>query len=344
MADRGSVIESKALVRMRDVASALGISVSTVSRALSQPHLVSEETLNRVTQMTANMRYRPNLAARDLRRRTTGALLVAVPSFSPLFLEIFRGAEQEAVRRGYSVLMAHTGSDADREHMFLDQVLSKRADGIVLVSTMDLARLANRNAGFPVMVTALDTIAVGAVPNIRIDNVAGAFAAVQYLIDSGHRRIAHISGPLDQTMARDRALGFANAVAAAGLEPAECPRVNGDFSLASGEALMARLLTRYPRPTAVFAANDEIAVGALQAIKRDNLRIAQDISVIGFDGLRIGLLYDPPLSTIGFDKVELGRLAIAALVASIEGRPAEADVTLPTSLEIRGTTGPPVPH
>ena len=104
---------------------------------------------------------------------------------------------------------------------------------------------------------------------------------------------------------------------------------------------MARLLTRYPRPTAVFAANDEIAVGALQAIKRDNMRIGEDISVIGFDDLRIGMLYDPPLTTIGFDKVELGRSAIRALVASIAGQTDLPDLTLPTSLEIRGTTGRP---
>jgi len=341
MSDDDPQIDTKPLVRMRDVARALGVSVSTVSRALSQPRLVSVETLDRVGEMTSRMKYRPNLAARDLRTRATRALLVAVPSFSPLFLEIFRGAEQEAVKLGYSVLMAHTGSDADREHVFLDQVLSQQADGIVLVTTGDQDRLAKRRTSLPVMVAALDRISDIGVPNMRIDNIAGARAAVQHLIDLGHRRIAHIGGPVDQAMARDRAHGFAQTIAAAGLEPSHCPRVTGEFSLASGEALMARLLTRYPRPTAVFAANDEIAVGALQAIKRDNMRIGKDISVIGFDDLRIGMLYDPPLTTIGFDKVELGRSAIRALVASIAGRTDLPDLTLPTSLEIRGTTGRP---
>lgn len=342
MADRRQGSDQDGLVLMRDVARALGVSVSTVSRALSQPHLVSEETLERVGAMVARMRYRPNLAARDLRTSTTRALLVAVPSFSPMFLEIFRGAEQEAMQQGYSVLMAHTGSNADREHVFLDQVLSQRADGLVLVTTMDPQRLAERRKNFPAMVIALDSIAGIGVPNMRIDNVAGAAAAVRHLIGLGHRRIAHIGGPPDQSLARERAQGFVEAIAAAGLNQSHCPCLAGEFSLASGEALMARLLTRYPRPTALFAANDEIAVGALQAIKRENLRIGQDISVIGFDGLRIGMLYDPPLTTVGFDKVQLGRLAIAALVASIEGRSNPTDITLPTSLEIRSTTGRPM--
>lgn len=341
MSDSDPPADLEPQVRMRDVARALGVSVSTVSRALSQPQLVSVETLDRVGEMTSRMKYRPNLAARDLRTRATRALLVAVPSFSPLFLEIFRGAEQEAVKQGYSVLMAHTGSNADREHVFLNQVLSQQADGIVLVTTVDAGRLAERRTSLPVMVTALDSVADIGAPNMRIDNVAGAAVAVRHLIDLGHRRIAHIGGPPDQSMARARAAGFAQAIAAAGLEPAHCPCVTGEFTLAAGEALMARLLTRYPRPTAVFAANDELAIGALQAIKRDNLRIGEDLSVIGFDDLRIGMLYDPPLTTVGFDKVELGRLAIRALVASIEGRPAEVDITLPTSLEIRGTTGRP---
>lgn len=329
------------LVRLRDVARALGVSVSTVSRALSQPHLVSQETLERVNAMATRMRYRPNLAARDLRTRSTRSLLVAVPSFSPLFLEIFRGAELEAAAHGYGVLMAHTGSDATREHMFLDQVLSQRADGLVLVTTMDPARLADRRKSFPAMVTALDSGGVAGVPCRQIDNEAGAAAAVAHLVALGHRRIAHIGGPPEQSLARARARGFADAVAAAGLVAAHCPCLAGEFSLASGEALMTRLLTRYPRPTAVFAANDEMAVGAMQAIKRDGLRIGQDISVIGFDDLRIGLLYDPPLTTMGFDKVQLGRLAIAALIAGLNGRAAVADASLPVTLEVRATTGPP---
>ncbi|MEI6486806.1 MAG: LacI family DNA-binding transcriptional regulator [Sphingomonadales bacterium] len=343
MSDQDLDAEPQPQVRMRDVARALGVSVSTVSRALSQPELVSVETLERVGAMAARMRFRPNLAARDLRTRSTRSLLVVVPSFSPLFLEIFRGAEREAVRRGYSVLMAHSGSDAAREHVFLDQVLSQRADGILLVTSADPARLAERQPSLPIMVTAVDTIGGLAAPNVRIDNVAAARTATAHLVALGHRRIAHIGGPPDRLMARDRAQGFAEAIAAAGLEPAHCPTLTGEMTLEAGEARMARLLTRYPRPTAVLAASDELAVGALQAIKRDGLTIGADVSVIGFDDLRIGMLYDPPLTTMAFDKVALGERAIAALVARIEGR-AEGEpaiITLPTQLLERGSCGPP---
>jgi LacI family repressor for deo operon, udp, cdd, tsx, nupC, and nupG len=339
--DNDTAMADRPQVQMRDVARALGVSVSTVSRALSQPELVSVETLDRVREMTARMKYRPNLAARELRTRATHVLFVVVPSFSPLFLEVFRGAEQEASQRGYTALMAHSGHNADREHVFLDQVLSRRADGIALLTTVDQDRLRSRSPSLPIMVTALAGAMGSGVPNIGIDNEAGARAAVQHLIDLGHRRIAHIAGPPDMALTQERARGFAEAVAAAGLEPAHCPVVAGDFAVASGEALMARLLTRYPRPTAVFAANDEIAVGALQAIKRDGLAIGHDVSVVGFDDLRIGMLYDPPLTTMGFDKVALGRRTIAALIDRIETGADVPAVTLPTLLARRATAGSP---
>ncbi len=202
--------------------------------------------------------------------------------------------------------MAYTARDPHREEMFLDQALSQRADGVILVTSADACVLGARKRALPPMVAALEGIEGLNLPMVRVDNVSAAMDATDYLISLGHRRIAHISGPESMSMAEHRAEGFLKAIARGGLNPADCPRVAGDFTLASGEAAMSRLLTRPPCPTAVFAANDEMAVGAVQVLKKAGLRVGVDVSVIGFDDQRIASLYAPALTTIRVPTAELG--------------------------------------
>ena len=332
------------MVTMRDIARELQVSVSTVSRAMSQPHLLADETVARVRAASEQMRYRLNLTARDLRRQQTRTLLVMVPSFSPFFLEIFRGAELEALERDYTALMAFTDRDADQENRILDEVLRNCADGVVLLTSADPDRLRRRPFSPPI-VAAMDEIEALDLPTVQIDNVSGAAEATRHLIGLGHRRIAHVSGPPRQAMALHRVEGFRQAVAEAGLAEADCLVTPGDFTVVSGEQAMARLLTRYPRPTAIFAANDEMAVGVLQAARRDGLAVPEALSVIGFDDQRIGSLHDPPLTTIAVPKVELGRAAMSLLLDRLEGRELRARVTvLPTALLVRGTTSRLMPQ
>lgn len=328
-------------VKMRDIARALDLSISTVSRALSQPHLLSPETVTRVRDEMTRSNYRVNLTARDLRTQATRTALVVVPSFSPFFLEIFRGAEMAAIARGYTALLAYTDRDPAQERRFIEQVLSQRADGLVLVTSSDPAALLDRSFAPPI-VAALDEIEGLDVPVVRIDNVAAAHAATAHLIALGHNRIAHIGGPPGQIMARHRAEGFAAAIAAAGLDPAHCPILSGDFTVASGDDAMSRMLTRYPRPTAVFAANDEVAVGAIQAAHREGLDVPADMSIIGFDDQRIGSLNEPPLTTVAVPKAECGALAMERLLTLLNGEAVSSPVTvLPTELLVRRTTAPP---
>ncbi|MBU3077905.1 LacI family DNA-binding transcriptional regulator [Sphingomonas quercus] len=327
-------------LKMKDVARDLGMSVATVSRVLSQPELVSAATAARVREAIDRLGYRPNLTARDLRRQETRIILVVVPRLSPFFLDVLRGAEAAAHEQGYTVLMAYSGGNPHREGRFLDQVLSRRADGAILVTSVDAAALAARGPALPPVVAALEPVDGLGLPTVRVDNVAAAMAATDYLVTLGHRRIAHISGPDDVPMAQHRAEGFGLAIARAGLDDGACHRIAGDFTLASGERAMARLLTRNPRPTAVFVANDEMAVGAVQVIRKAGLTVGDDISVIGFDDQRIANLYEPSLTTVHVPTADLGHEAVMQLVEAMAGRPAARDIVLTTRLVIRDTTGP----
>lgn len=326
-------------VRMKDVARDLGMSVATVSRALSNPDMVVAAKRERIEEAIARLNYRPNLIARTLRRRESRTALIVFPDLSPFFLDVFLGAERAAGELGYTALMGHCGRDPRREQLFLDQALSGRADGVILVTSSDNTLLAGRSA-FPPLVAMMERIDGCDFPTVRVDNHDGARVATKHLIGLGHRRIAHIAGPA-MAMARHRTAGFRSAIEEAGLDPRHCYVIAGEFSIRSGEAAMERLLTRHPRPTAVFAANDEMAVGALQAIKRAGLRIGVDISVIGFDDQRMAQLYEPKLTTVHVPMEELGYRAMRLLRRTIGGMEESEDVILPTRLVIRETTGAP---
>ena len=327
-------------VTIKEVASEVGVSVATVSRALIHPELLREDTRTKVLAVIDRLGYQPNLIARDLRRRETRLVFVVVPSLSPFFLEVFRGVERGARQAGYAVLVGHAERDGEREQLFLDQVASRRADGMILVTSSEPAVLAARTRPMPPVVAALEWIDGLNLPTVRIDHRAASVSATNHLIELGHRRIAHIAGPVKAPMAQHRREGFEAAMRQAGLDPQTYPRICGDFTVAFGEAAMQTLLACDPPPTAVFAANDEMAVGAIQAIKRAGLTVGRDISVIGFDDQRIASLYEPALTTVRVPTEELGYRSMLTLADIMHGKPIEPDVVLPTTVVVRLTTGP----
>jgi LacI family repressor for deo operon, udp, cdd, tsx, nupC, and nupG len=320
------------------VARELGVSVATVSRALVHPDMLRPETRDRVLEAIDRLGYQPNLMARDLRRQESRLVFVVVPSLSPFFLEVFRGVERGARETGYAVLMGHTERDVSRELLFLDQVASRRADGVILVTSTEASGLAARTRHMPPVVAALDLVEGHEFPTVRVDHTQAAIVATNHLISLGHRRIAHIAGPSRSPMAVHRRQGFEQAMASADLDPNAYPILEGDFTVNFGEFAMEELLARPQRPTAVFAGNDEMAVGAIQTIKRVGLRVGPDISVIGYDDQRIARLYEPQLTTIKVPMEELGYRSMLALERLLHGKPMEMDTVLPTSLVIRAST------
>lgn len=326
---------------IKDIAAELGLSATTVSRAFSKPSLLREETREQVLDAAERLGYHPNLVARDLRLRETRLAFVVVPSLSPFFLEVFRGAEQAAREAGYALLMGHTDRDQSREEGFFDQVASHRADGIILVTSVGHSAIAGRKKRMPPMVVALEAVEGVDLPTVRVDHLAGAAEATRHLIGLGHRRIGHIAGPPHVSMAVHRREGYEQALKEGGCEIDPTLVAEGAFNPASGETAMLQLMTSRNPPTAVFAGNDEMAVGALLAAKRLNLRVPQDVSIIGFDDQRLACLVDPGITTIQIPATDLGFLAMVQLKRLLAGDVVSREIMLPTRLIHRGSTAPP---
>jgi len=333
---------------MKDVARLAGVSTATVSRALMKPELVTDETRAQVMKAVAEAGYTPNVLARNLRKLETRSIIVVVQDITnPFYPEIFRGVDEEALALGFSVLMGNTDNDPARERAYIDLLRSKRADGMILLSgKLPWAGegLAPALARMPPVVLACEHMPGLGLPTVRIDHRAAARDAVEHLAALaalGHRRIAHITGPSDRIISRDRLQGYEDALAARGYDRDPSLIVPGDFTLRSGIDAMSRLLARPLPPSAVFAANDEMAIGAVQAVLRQGLRVPEDVAIVGFDDILFASAIEPPLTTVAQPRREIGRRAMAMLADLLEGRPVpKEDVVLPAPLVVRRSTGP----
>lgn len=323
------------------VAAELGVSVATISRALTRPELLSRQTRDRVLQGIERLGYRPNLIARDLRRGQTGMVLVVVPKLAPFFLEIFRGAEQAADELGLAVLMGNSRGDAAREKTYFDQAASRHADGLILLTGELPFRGPAALRNLPPLVVAVEPVRDSDLPTVAVDHTGGAEEAVRYLIGLGHKRIAHIAGPEHISSARARMAGYRKALKGARLPFDETLVQRGDFTILSGQKTMHVLMQQKPALTAVFTANDEMAIGAIRALKSLHLKVPDDVSVVGFDDQDFSEIYDPALSTVHIPRFDAGYQAMMMLGNVISQQRAVKSVTLDTRLVLRATSAPP---
>lgn len=329
--------------KIKDIAERLGVSAATVSRALSDSGLVAEPTLSRIREVARELNYRPNVSARNLRTQKAMAVLMVVRDVgNPFYLEILKGVEATARAAGYSVLMGNTENDSDREVEYFDMLSDGHADGMILMT----GKLPGREgflasvADAPIVV-ALEEIENAGFPHVLIDNEGAARNAVQHLIGLGHRRIAHISGPVPEIMSVHRRDGYRKAMAAAGLPIPDGYEQTGDYLLHTGRRLCQTLFELPEPPTAIFVANDEMAFGVIHELRRLSLDVPGDVSVVGFDDLFLSEAFYPPLTTVSQPRTEIGRQAMTMLLDMLSGGLApRRPVTMATTLKIRGTTGP----
>ena len=332
--------------KIKDIAERAGVSVATVSRALSGSSLVTDETRKRIHELARELNYRPNVSARNLRtRRSMSVLLVVRDVGNPFYLEILKGVEATARAAGYAVLMGNTENDPDREVEYFNMLRDGHADGMILMTGKLPEPQPGESAAvshLPIVV-ALEMIETAGFPHVQIDNSAAARSAVEHLIALGHRRIAHIAGPLPEVMAMHRRDGYRAAMAAAGLPIPEGYEVRGDYLLESGEACATALFDLAEPPSAIFVANDEMAYGAIHALRRLGLDVPGDVSVVGFDDLYLSKAFYPPLTTVSQPRTDIGRTAMSLLLDILSGDDVAAApaVVLPTALNIRGSTAPP---
>jgi LacI family transcriptional regulator, repressor for deo operon, udp, cdd, tsx, nupC, and nupG len=331
--------------KIKDIAQRLGVSPATVSRALSDSGLVAEPTLSRIREAARTLNYRPNVSARNLRTRRSMAVLMVVRDVgNPFYLEILKGVEATAREAGYSVLMGNTENDPGREIEYFDMLRDGHADGMILMTgklPWGRDEYAERLAGLSVVV-ALETIQNSGLPHVQIDNAAAAREAVWHLISLGHKRIAHICGPIPEIMSVRRRDGYRTAMAEAGVEIPVGYEPVGDFLLRSGELLCRRLFDLPSPPTALFVANDEMAFGAIHELRRLGRDVPGDVSVVGFDDLYLSEAFHPPLTTVSQPRAEIGQQAMKLLLRTFagEGRAGET-MEMATTLRIRGSTAPP---
>lgn len=307
------------MVRIVDVAKKANVSTATVSRVISKPDTVREETINKVLKAIKELNYHPNVLARQLRMSETKTVIVVIPDISnPFFSKVLRGIENLASANGYQVLLGDAGNDSEQESRYLDMLRQKKADGMILLTAKMKAEIVEEMANeFPV-VLACEYIEGSSIPTISIDNVSSARKATDYLIQLGHRRIGTISGPLDSVLGQDRLKGFYQAMARHSLSIDPVLVQEGHFNYESGFNLMKKFLALNRMPTGVFAANDEMALGAIRAIRKMNLRVPDDISVIGFDDIHFSSIFEPALTTISQPAFEIGSKAMELLIMLLD--------------------------
>lgn len=331
---------------IRDVAKKAGVSTATVSRVLSQPHLVLPATREAVLRAVDELGFTPNSAAKSLRTLRSGKLLVTVPDIAnPFFSQILQGIESAALRAGYSVLLGDTQNDERREQQYAHMLQKREADGLIFLGhrpprvTISLGRPSGSRQA-PVVNGCEFSPGLG-VPSVHIDNARAAAEAMDHLCALGHRHIGIVTGPMSGPLSRDRLRG-ATARPAPARPRQELVVVNGDFSIESGIAAAEQLLAAQTPPTAIFCFNDEMAIGVVYVARQRGFRVPQDLSVVGFDDIRFSQYVDPPLTTIRQPMRELGEGTVRLLLDIIAGTVKDAvSVTLPHALIVRASTAAP---
>lgn len=329
------------MVSIKDVARAANVSHSTVSRALRNSSLVNPETRALIHRIAAEQGYTVSAVGRSLVMRRTNTIGVVVTTIADPFAgEVVSGIEEFVLSHGYSVILAASHSDADRELRAVSSFQERRVDGILVMASRIGVRYLQMLSGMKVPIVLINSHHAGEfVYSVRIDNIDGAHLATRHLADLGHTRIAYIGDKLGFQSDIERLTGYRETLEQRDLEFDPDLVVHGDGTPDGGLQMMRRLLSLTKRPTAVFCYNDREAIGAMRAIRDCGLRIPRDISIVGFDDLYLSSYTDPPLTTIHQPKRELGLLAGELLLQLLSGEKPASQMTR-GRLVIRESTAP----
>lgn len=303
------------MTTMKDVAEMAGVSTATVSRALMNPEKVSTVTRQKVEQAVLAVGYSPHALSRNIKRNESRTILVIVPDISdPFFADVIQGIEHAAAQQGYLILGSNLPFDASKEEQ--------------------------RN--LPPMVMANEFAPELELPTVHIDNLTAAYEAVNYLHELGHKRIACIAGPESLPLSHYRLQGYIQALRRNGITVDNDYIIRGDFSYEAGAQSFAALMELPHPPTAIFSHNDVMAVGAIWQAKQLGLRIPQDVSLVGFDDLKLSQFCDPPLTTVAQPRYQIGQQAMLLLLEQLQGHSVQSGSRLlDTELIIRESTAAP---
>lgn len=311
-------------ITINDIAVRAGVSISTVSRVVNQSVRVDPATEERVHEAIQALGYRPNLLARSFRRKITHTIGLLVPDNSnPYFAEMARVIEDAGFAEGYSVILCNSDLSEVKQTRYIDVLLAKRVDGIIMTSTglipeLDDGRDVERiqHAGVPFVVIDRD-LDGSPVDQILVDNHEGGYLAARFLLEHGHRAIACVVGPSDLTPSAGRIAGFRRALREAGLDLPADALVRGNGRHDGGACAVSELLARGIDFTAIFAFNDEMAIGVIGALQRAGRQVPRDVSVVGFDDIPYAAAVFPAVTTIAQPIAEMGRMGLTLLLDRI---------------------------
>jgi LacI family transcriptional regulator len=304
---------------------------------------VNPATRERINKAIEELHYVPNTLARSFRSKQTCLLaLVLSDVTNPFWTTIARGVEDTASRNGFHVIFCNTDESPEKESNHLSVLLQRRVDGIILAPTTD-----DKNRLLPLKQHPMPCVLIDRqVEGSRCDTVVsngrdGAMKMTQHLIELGHRRIAMVAGPAVISTGQERLEGYRRALQKSGIPPNEDYIVRGNYGEASGYQLVRLLLERNPRPTAIFAGNNFMAVGALHALREAGLRIPEDVALVGFDDIPQGSLISPALTVVSQPAYEMGVAAAESLISRLSGkyRGKPREIVFDTSIIIRESCG-----
>ena len=298
-----------------------------------------------------SMNFRPSRVARSLSVRKTYTIGVLVSDIgNPFYADVIHGIEDAGLSKGYSFFLGNTSFDPRRGMDLVNSLIDRRVDGVISLfsrASEDWMSLLSQQ-GIPASVVNWDFSLTPGLVSISVDFEPGIKAAVEHLVALGHKRFAHISGPVDLFTSRQRQAVFLDALAACGIPASKVAIIEGDFSVEGGRRAAATLLKKRDRPTALFAANDQMAIGAMAEARSFGLELPRDLSVVGLDDIWPAAQMEPPLSTVAMPRYEIGFQAMERLLELSQredlaaGEPLEAQVT--TRFIQRASTAVPSPR
>ncbi len=337
-----------------NVAETAGVSKATVSRVLSgNAEYMRPETRSRVLEAIDKLDYRPSSIARSLTsKRTFTAGLLVSDIGNPFYPEVINGVEETALEQGYNIFLCNTSYDLERGMTYVRSLIDKQVDGVLIMSsTMSdewVRELAKHNIPTIILDWEINDDVTGSLGVIDVNFEAGIQAAVEHLDALGHTRLAHVGGPMDLRTSRMRLDAFGKATAALAIPPEQVTIIPGNLRIDGGRAALEQIMAMPERPTAVFAANDLMAMGLIRAARANGLQVPADLSVIGLDDIWLIADMEPPLTTVALPRFEIGRLAMGMLFELLAADEAEKSTTptllrrqVETHLVIRQSTAAP---
>lgn len=326
-------------MNIRDVAQRAGVSVATVSRVLNHPDKVTEKTKNKVLSVIKTMDYQPNWFARGLNVGQTGVIALLIPNIlNPIYTEVAKGVEEVAHERGHYTLLCNSEDSLKKEKAYVNMLLHRKVEGLIFV-----AGHLHKECMEKIIKESLPSVAIGKessdqiVTTVYTDYKEGAFQATKHLIENGRLKVAHLCGNLKFEENKQKYEGYRKALNEHGIKLNDEWICQGRETIESGYLAAKRIIGKKQRPDGIFAANDLMAFGAMEAIRTENMRIPKDMALVGYGNVPMAPLVTPKLTTVSVPAYKMGLMAGRLLIDAIEKTTFQKSqhIFLPSTLKVR---------